>query len=195
VNQKKVEFFDTHFTNDNPYLYEQRGQYKNMMLNWRKMEHLVKTGDYDKVWLVEDDTIPPDDALSKLLEIDAPVVSGLYASRYPPFRPSMYKTRDAQYKWEELKELWGKSLEISGNGTGCMLIDRKVFDSYTIPTEGFFDETSKYREYQMDSLISHHCLENGIKHVGRLDVLCGHVKSDGDIVWPDKENGFIIERN
>jgi hypothetical protein len=193
ANQTGVEFFDTHFTNDNPHLYEERGQYKNMMLNWQKMERLVKFGDYDKVWMVEDDTIPPRDALKRLLESNALVVSGLYASRYEPYRPSAYKRKGEPFSWEELKEVWGKEIEVAGNGTGCMLIDRGVFDSYSIDMAGYESGEHGYSSYQIDALFSNYCVRTGIKHIARLDVLCGHVKSNGDILWPDKEIGFKIE--
>lgn len=166
-----------------------------MMLNWKKMERMVKEGNYDKVWMVEDDTIPPEDALSKLLQTDAPVASGVYVLRYPPYRPSIYKNKNEIFTWEELKSLWGRPVEVAGNGTGCILIDRKVFDSYSIDMAGYEDIKKGYHSYQIDALFNDFCNDNHIKHIARLDVLCGHVKSDGDVLWPDKENGFIIRSN
>jgi hypothetical protein len=164
-----------------------------MMLNWQKMEQLVKAGNYDKVWLVEDDTIPPLDGLSKLLKSDAPVVSGLYISRYLPYNPSVYKSKGIVYDHQELKENWGKEIEVAGNGTGCMLIDRKVFDQYAIDMAGYHNMENGYTSYQIDALFNNFCTENNIKHIARLDVLCGHIKSDGNVLYPDKEKGFIIE--
>ena len=159
------------------------------------MENLVKTGNYDKVWIVEDDTIPPLDALKKLLETNAPVASGVYVSRYPPYKPSIYKKKDEQFNWSELKSSWGKQIEVAGNGTGCMLIDRKVFDSYNIDMAGYHNLENGYKSYQIDALFNNYCNKNNIKHIARLDVLCGHVKSDGDVLYPDKEKGFIIKEN
>ena len=62
-NQKGVEYFDVMFTRDNPYCYELREAMKNVQLNYEKMRRIVLSEGYQKVWVVESDTIPPEDAL------------------------------------------------------------------------------------------------------------------------------------
>jgi hypothetical protein len=187
--------FDLMISRDNPCDGLARGQYRNMMLNWQKMEKLVREFAYDKVWLAEADTIPPLDALSKLLEVDAPVVVGLYASRHAPFRSSVWSRPDVQIEWSTIQEHWGEAVEIGGSGTGCSLIDRSVFDRYTIDMEGFRNPNVDNRRQQIDQMFSHWCFENKVKQVARLDVICGHVCANGEIVWPDRESGYRIQNS
>ena len=183
TRQKGAEYFDTHFTNDNPHLGEYWGQYRNMMLNWKKMERLAEG--YDKVWIVEDDTIPPDDALQKLLEVDGPVVSGLQASRHAPYNPNIHKGPRVPYTWEELKPLMGQTITVKGSGTGCMLLDRSFLDRYTIDMRGYEKtKETKYDRMNIDLLLNEFCVKEGIEQKVRLDVLCGHVKANGEIIWP-----------
>lgn len=182
TRQKGVDF-DVHFTRDNPHLGEPFGQYKNMMLNWQKMQRLSRY--YDKVWLVESDTIPPDDALEKLLETDGGVVNGLYASRYDPYSPSARKRVREPFSWEELKPLIGQTIKVASSGTGCSLIDRSILDRYSLDMEGYnTPEAVPYWKTQIDLLFSTWCNENGVEQKVRLDVLCGHRRADGKILWP-----------
>lgn len=169
--------FDVHFTRDNPHLGEYFGQYKNMMLNWNKMQKLSQY--YDKVWLVESDTIPPNDALAKLLNSGAPVVSGLYASRHSPYDSNV------GLEWGDIKSLAGQTINVKRMGTGCLLIDRTILDKYEIDLSGYENPKGvPYRKTQIDSLFSDWCIKNGIEQKVRLDVLCGHKKANGEILWP-----------
>ena len=180
ASQKGVEYFDSHFTNDNPHMGEHWGQYKNMMLNWHKMERIAEG--YDKVWLVEDDTIVPEDALAKLLEVDAPVVSGLFASRHAPYAPSLRKRLREPFTWEELKAASG-TITVKGTATGCTLLDRSFLDRYHLDMTGY-ENVTEYQDTQIDYLMNKFCIDNGIEQKARLDVQCGHVKADGKAIWP-----------
>ena len=172
-----VEHFDTHFTQDNPHLGEFFGQYKNMMLNWQKMKQLSQF--YDKVWLSEADTIPPVDALAKLLETGEPVVTGLYASRHYPYDSNV------GLGWDQLKTLAGQTVNVKRVGTGCLLIDRSILDRYEIEMDGYQHPGEvPYKKTQIDSLFSEWCIKNGVEQKAHLGVMCGHRRADGEILWP-----------
>lgn len=181
TRQRGVEYFDTHFTDDNPHTGEHWGGYKNMMLNWQKMERL--SSGYDKVWMVEDDTIPPDDALSKLLEVGGEVVHGLFAMRHAPYEPSIQKAPRVPYTWDELKPLMGQTISVQGSATGCTLLDRSLLDRYKIDMTGYH-KPDKYEKVAQDLLLSAFCRREGIEQKVRLDVQCGHRKAGGEIIYP-----------
>ena len=122
-NQKGVEYFDVMFTRDNPYCYELREAMKNVQLNYEKMRRIVLSEGYQKVWVVESDTIPPEDALKKMLEVDAPVVSGIYAMRHGEYNSNIagigknMPDVGMPVSWQEIFSSKNKTVEISG---GCM---------------------------------------------------------------------------
>ena len=186
ARQTGVDFFDTHFTRDNPYEGQKRGQQKNMMLNWVKMQKMSR--DYDKVWIVESDTVPPIDGLSKLLKVDAPVVTGLYASRHEPFSPNLLRKDNcpgvgAVMTWAEVIKDWGNIVEVSGGCTGCLLIDRSVLDAFEYSEDDFIEHLNSSSSFP-DLPFMEFCWKNGFKQMARLDVICDHVRPDGMIVRP-----------
>lgn len=168
------------FTFDNPHGYERQQCWRNVQLNYEKMR-TITLDRYDKVWCVESDIIPPADALEKLLEVDAPVVSGLYALRHGTPIPSVKVWGETLHgigsamRWEEIAANWGKTVQTSGACMGCTLIDRSAFEGFSfllrdsVPPDGAWME---------------HCFHNAIKQMARLDVLCGHKRPDGEIWWP-----------
>ena len=151
-----------------------------MMLNWKKMERLSEG--YDKVWIVEDDTIPPLDALEKLLEVDGDVVHGLFAMRHAPYEPSIQKEFRVQYSWDEVSRMKGV-VSVKGSATGCTLLSRAFLDRYKIDMKGYHNPV-EYKDVAIDLLMTAFCLKEGIEQKVRLDVQCGHRKAGGEIIWP-----------
>ena len=197
ARQEGVDFFDTFFTKDNPHDGEKRGQYRNMMINWMKMQEVALSQKYDKVWMVESDTIPPIDALKKLLEVDAPIVSGLYASRHGIFSPNVMRKDNcpglgAIMTWPEVQKDWGKTIECSGGATGCVLIDKSVLGGYKFDMEAYNDIWGEKTAQSIDVPFMEFCWKNGFKQMARLDVICGHKRPDGKVIWPDEKMGYRI---
>jgi hypothetical protein len=173
------------FTRDNPHT--DGNVLLNCQLNYEKMRQVVLSQGYQKVWVVESDTIPPLDALKKLLEVDASVVSGLYALRRGECRPNVRNTTTrSMFTWKELKAVWGETIETSGGCMGCVLIDRSALQDFCfIDKQNFSAPDVPMMEWHW-----HH----KFKQMARLDVICGHKRPSGEILWPDKEQGYIIER-
>ena len=177
---------DLLLTWDNPYEGERRK--KNIQLNFEKMRRLVLSEGYDKVWVVEEDMIPPQDTLKKFLEVDAPVVTGLYCLRHGyPSSSVLGFVGDKPGKpiqWDDLKTVWGQTITVAGGCTGCVLIDRKVLEDFSFMLDN---------DSPPDGVFMSHCCEKGFVTKARLDVMCGHVREDGKILWPDKEHGWRVE--
>lgn len=79
--------------------------------------------DFEWLWLIEDDTIPPQDAVIRMNDYirkeSHPVVSGLYFTRSVPSEPMIYRGRGTSYytKWKMGDKVWA-----DGVPTGCLLI-------------------------------------------------------------------------
>jgi hypothetical protein len=190
VNQVGVQFFDLMFTYDNPHVAE-RELLRNCVIAYAKMRRIAVQEGYDKVWIVESDTIPPKDALKKLLEVDADIVTGLYAHRHGLNRPNIMlptanKNDFGPYsEWPDILANWGRVIEASGGCFGCLLIDKKTLADFDFEID---------RASSPDTDFMTHCQQKGFKTKAHLGVVCGHKSPEGDIYWPDKNQGVRIER-
>lgn len=85
------------------------------------------TKGFDWLILIEDDTIPPPDALLRFNEYirhgKYPVVSGLYFTRSDPAEPMLYRGRGNSYYTD-----WklGDVVEVDGVPTGMLLLDVRL---------------------------------------------------------------------
>jgi hypothetical protein len=185
--QEGVEFCDVMFTRDNFYSPVGSNAGLNIQHAYQKMKKIVLENGYDKAWICEADMIPPKDALVKLLEIDAPVVTGLYMLRHgSPVTNLMKITKDLEgYSQTEIREMWGKTVKVGGGCMGCVLIDRTVLERFSFITQ---DQAAP------DIPFMQLCVENKVEQIARLDVICGHKKPTGEILYPDRENIVRIER-
>ncbi|MBI2982279.1 MAG: hypothetical protein HYY44_08345 [Deltaproteobacteria bacterium] len=83
------------------------------------------------LFFVDADILLPSDALMRLLEANAPIVSGLYHKRIPPHEPMAFTQGK---KGIEPIGLKGPHLrEVEMVGAGCLLIQRKVFEKIPFP--------------------------------------------------------------
>lgn len=188
--QEDVEHYDVMFTYDNPYPYQWAEVYKNIALNYNKMKKAAVDGGYDKVWIVESDTIPPLHALHHLDEVDAPVVSGVYPMRHGEPYPNLLRFGNTPnigggMKWGELMQSKDNIIQVSGGCMGCLLVETSVIKDFFFKLEKTSAPDVPFMEY---------CYANKIKQMARLDVQCGHIKANKDILYPDfnNEKGYMI---
>jgi hypothetical protein len=86
-------------------------------------------GDYEFLFLHEDDVILPPDCFLKLNEYmrkaDVPIVSGLYYTKSQPAEPVLYRGSGTSYfaDWKMGDKVW-----VDGCPTGCLLIHRSILD-------------------------------------------------------------------
>ena len=98
------------------------------------------TGGYDRLLMLDADTLPSPDALKNLMEHDADVCMGWYLNRH-----SNDNQQTCQFK---LKQGWNRfeadylrgkrdagtyTLRIKGGGMGCCLFNVKIFDAIFFP--------------------------------------------------------------
>jgi hypothetical protein len=80
---------------------------------------------------LDTDMIYPKDTIERLLKRDLDIVGALTFKRYPPFNPLMMKgeERKLQYIYPYDEGL----VKVTATGSGCLLINMKVFDSVKKP--------------------------------------------------------------
>ena len=112
-----------------------------MATTFRKMHHRARTElaeaflqtDCTHILWVDDDNIPREDDLNKLLEHDLPIVSGLYFRRAEPFEPIIMVKRENGRGTERRPDLYreksGQPVKIHSTGMGFMLIKREVIEA------------------------------------------------------------------
>jgi len=189
IMNQDVEKFDTMFTRDNPYLGEQT--YKNIQYNFEKMRLTAVSQGYDKAVIIESDMIIPPDTVSKMLKVDAPVVSGLYCLRHSDILPNVIRPNsavfggDGLFSWKEIQEHWGEQIEVNGGCTGVVMLDRTVLERYS-----FVQPNNEIP----DGRLMRWCVENKVRQVADLSIVCGHIKLNGEILFPDKITGYRTER-
>lgn len=164
--------------------------HENTLLKYRRARQKMLEGGYDAIMFVEHDMIVPEDALVKMLNTDSDVVYGLYLFREG--RPTLNCTRAVKASWVDMSltyfpEIRDRGfdqgwLECSGAGFGCILIHRKVLEQID------FRRTESGHP-SPDMPFATDCLRAGFKQICRFDVPCGHIKPDGEVLWPSKEGG------
>ncbi len=91
---------------------------------------LETKGDY-MLW-IDDDNIPPEDGLIKLLENQKDIVSGLYFKRRPPYEPLIMMKRRQGIGSERRSDIFREGakdlLQIHSTGFGFILIKREVLE-------------------------------------------------------------------
>jgi hypothetical protein len=181
-------YTDWLITQDNPY--DGNYVYGNVQLAYEKMKRVALAEQYDAVWIVEADTIPPADALSKLVETldaGADVVSGLYVLRHGANAPNLFRAERSPelgsgLSWAELAPVWGQTIRVSGGCMGCVLARPEALD---FNFEMGFTDGPRMRAPDMAWM--RHNWSAGRVTLARLDVRCGHKDVDGTILMPAQQ--------
>lgn len=133
---------------------------------------------------IDADTIPPPDALYKLLSHDKDIVSAITPIIDHDERLNDTPTGGFYRKWNcvDMNDKFVKPhtglVEVKGAGTSCVLLKRSVFEKLTKPYYRF--------KYQDDVCMSEdiyfitNALEKGIKTYADTDILCKHNKA---VLW------------
>ncbi len=81
------------------------------------------------MWL-DDDTVPPDGFISKLLAHEKPFVAGLYFNTNEPYNPiAYYRARD-HIGYDALWDYpHGALMQVDSVGMGCTLVHREVYEA------------------------------------------------------------------
>ena len=107
----------------------------------------------DWILFLDDDHAFESSALTRLLNHNVDIVTGLYCRRYAPFESVIYKTFDPVkheielYSWEDLSEMSGL-IEIGASGAGFLLVRKKVLENMDPPY--FRVGGSHWREWELE---------------------------------------------
>lgn len=156
----------------------------------------ARAGGHTHLLTLEDDVIPPPDALTKLLEADSAVAYSIYCWRRLGHLWSAYRTlmADSGASWSDDEAHTAASfaergaiIPVAGVGNGCTLIDLAVFDRVAFRVRKQ-DRTAQDWHFAMD------CQHERIQQVAHFGVLCGHVDPRWGIIWPDPTGDTVTRR-
>ena len=83
----------------------------------------------DYLFFMDDDTVPPVDAILRLLRLGYPLVSGLYFMPSEPYNPIAYMKKEGTGLYEAVYDYpKGGLFEVDAIGMGCALIHRSVYE-------------------------------------------------------------------
>jgi hypothetical protein len=162
--------------------------YRNILHANNRAREAALSGGFSHLLMLEDDMVPPPDALAKLLEEDADVAYGLYCWR-----------RGGGHKWSAYQN--GRSLAESapvtaaqhfavgaplyshGVGFGCTLITRDTLRSVPFRLPDDFDRGGA----STDWMFAEDCAGAGLIQVTHFGVVCGHISMEPSarVIWPE----------
>lgn len=145
---------------------------------------------YTHLFIVENDILPPPDALDKLLACDADIAYGVYC-----FRRGMpvvnVMRRDTTDPLTQDAAVWGRAfaagaiVPCKGLGFGCTLIRRAVLERFEMRTAGGGGDA--------DTWLARDAAAAGLTLKAHLGVVCGHIRPDGVTLWPTGQRPFYRE--
>lgn len=160
---------------------------RNISVMYQAAVMRARAGGYTHLLTLEDDILPPADALQKLLSADAPVAYSLYCWRRSGHHWSAYRAlmEDSGASWSDdephtiaAKAKEGQVIEVAGVGNGCTLIDLSVFDRIMWRCAKK-DRAAQDWHFALDAQAAK------IRQVAHLGVQCGHTDPRWGIIWPD----------
>ncbi|MDG6996894.1 MAG: hypothetical protein JRN52_13315 [Nitrososphaerota archaeon] len=124
------------------------------------------------LFFLDSDTIPPSNAIQRMLQHDKPIVSGNYCGRRYPFQEDVFTEirPNLLLNGEALRNATNtQSIEVEKIGCGCLSIRREVCERMEAPYFKFQDDLGNE-----DSYFCAKAKELGYKIVLDLSVQCRH---------------------
>jgi hypothetical protein len=161
--------------------------YRNVLHANNRARTAMLAGDYSHLLMLEDDMVPPPEALGLLLGCEAPVAYGLYCWR-----------RGGRHLWSAYRA--GQSLsqadpvgaavafaagavrETHGVGFGVALIRRDVLEAVPFRLPDDYDRGGACTDW----MFSLDCAERGVAQISHFGVVCGHIAMEPSarVIWP-----------
>jgi hypothetical protein len=174
--------------------------HQNLVAKHNAARDRVLAEGYDALFSVEADMIIPVDALSRLAMIlrdgVADVAYGLYCSR-SAFMWLLFETITPQGGTSiaatpvRAAEIWGTVVPSAGVGMGCTLIHRRVLEQVAFR----LDEESPFAD---DWQFAIDVAKGGFRQAHDTAVICGHITTDNQVIWPDvhkdKRGELVLHR-
>lgn len=159
---------------------------------YQDLQRIFLSGPWDALLTVEQDMLPPPDALQRLARLvrdGADVAYGLYVWRYAAYHlwsahPRLRLGDDGLFRFtsvsdhpDKAMQLWGQPLQVEGLGLGCTLLARQ-----TLTRLPFRQRSS---EHSCDTALALDCQDEGLIQIADLGCVCGHRLDETRIIWPD----------
>lgn len=166
-------------------------KHDNVIAQYRKAWKRAKASGYDAILTVEHDMIVPPDALVKLAEVEADIVYGVYLFRESATLNALRRVATpcvdqplSIFPDEMRRAMEAKIYPVSGCGFGCTLIRRSAFETLTLrkPEGGHYP----------DMPLANDALKAGLTQMARFDVICGHIRTGGEVLWPTFDRDALI---
>lgn len=156
---------------------------RNQIVDW----FLDQKANMTHLFFIDADTVPPFDALEKMLVLDKPVVTGLtpmlqydkekqvWGTMYNAFKET---TKDEEGKpLTEVVDITGGAVPVHRFGGSCLLIKREVFEKIQKPYFKFdLKDNGIEHRVSEDIWFAEKVREAGIEMVAHTGVVCGHYK-------------------
>ncbi len=181
---------------DNP----MAGPSENVTYQHNKARDIVLNNGYDALLSIEADMIIPEDAINKLVEVDADVVYGLYVWRHKAKRWSAYTTLNLwggesvslNHDGIDARNAWGNVIDAAGLGMGFTLISKRVLETVTFRlhdgTHSWIQEeyAADFKQMGIDPYVQHKSMvcddwlfamdaqHYGFRQKAHCGVVCGH---------------------
>lgn len=143
---------------------------------------------FSHILFIDDDVLPPNDVIDRLLNHDVDMVSGLYLMRSFPHQPIAFDWMDSSGHARHFYPEHGQNglVEISSGGLGCCLIKREVFEAM-IPYCEVMEKDNCHNWIRLGEMVSDHWCDDlgffmrardlGFQLYLDLSVKCGHINT------------------
>lgn len=171
--------------------------YRNVLYANAQARQRVLDGAYTHLLMLEDDIVPPPDAIEKLIAVGADVTYGLYCWR-----------RGGMHHWsayEMIGEAGGRSwsidrpgdaadafragavVAVGGVGFGCTLITRQTLAAIAFRLPDDYDRGGA----STDWMFALDAGAAGATQAAHLGVVCGHIAMEPSarVIWPELSAG------
>jgi hypothetical protein len=173
--------------------------YRNILYANDRARDVALAGEFTHLLMLEDDIIPPPNALDWLLQCNADVAYGLYCWR-----------RGGRHLWNAYAHISGDGgaphdastlvqahelgawLAVAGVGFGCTLIRRDVLEAIPFRLPDDYDRGGA----STDWMFAMDCQTAGVSQICHTGVVCGHLSMEPSprVIWPDVRDGLPTHR-
>jgi hypothetical protein len=164
----------------------------NVTRKYQRARRLCLDGSYDALLCIEDDQIVPPNALKRLDALQADIAYAHTVTRAMPHHWAatiVCGPADGDYvsydmKPEAMREAWGKVVPVIGCGLYCTLIRRHVLEALDFELRG---------SRCCDFYFAYDAERAGFTQLYDTRLLCGHVMSETQVVYPDGTSRYRYE--
>lgn len=131
----------------------------------------------DYIFMVDDDVLPPINAITQLAKHEKDIVSGLYFAKQEPHFPQIFlKNKDNPERYDSIEKYKKDSLiEIDACGGGCLLIKSDVFRKLKKPYFQYIPKGEDHPRKGEDFYFCEKARDAGFRIYADTSVICKHI--------------------